>query len=122
MVTADPVHLHGDLLAVVDDRDDDPLHEQSHDGLALVVAGGLGGPEGGKIAGELADPRALLGRQRGRLARHASRILGLELILRGQGGLPILFQGARHQPILRLDRAILPLGTRGFVTGALQAL
>ena len=39
-----------------------------------------------------------------------------------QRGLPALFQGPSHQPILWFDRLILALGTPGFVGGALEVL
>jgi len=119
---AGPVHLQIDLLAVVEDGDDDPLDEQPHDGLALGGRGRRGLPQGGDIAGELADARPFRRRQRRRAGVEEARILGLELGLGAERRLPMLLEGARHQAIFRLDRLVLAFDALGLVTGALQAL
>jgi hypothetical protein len=59
-VPADPVDLHGDALAVVDDGNDDPLEELADDGLALGGRGGRRLPQRWNVRRQLADAGALI--------------------------------------------------------------
>src|SRR5258708_25281009 len=65
---------------------------------------------------------ALRDRQLDRLlaVKPVVRILGRTLLL--ERCFPALFQGPRHQSILRLDRLVLTFGTLGLIGGAVQVL
>ena len=103
---------HGDL---------DPLQQQPDDLLALRGRGGRRPPQGRDVLGQAADRLAVGCGELRRLAGEEARMLLPQPGLGRQRRLPALLQGAGHEPVLRLDGIVLPLGALDLVARLLQA-
>ena len=111
-----------DALAVGIDLDHDLGHQMADDFLAVLGRGGFGVPERRDVGGEPLDLGALLrGERDGFRLQEAVVVVG-EFALATQGGVPVLFQRARHEAMLGIDRAITPLRVADLVGGALELL
>src|SRR3954453_456070 len=102
---------HGDL---------DPLQQQPDDLLALRGRGGRRAPQGRDVLGQAADRLAVGHGEARRLAGEEARVFLPQPGLGGQRRLPALLQGAGHEPVLRLDGVVLPLGALDLVARLLQ--
>ena len=117
-----PMAFDANPFRAAHDLDQHPFEKQSHEGLALGVRRGLGSPQRRQVVRQLAD-RHKFGRAR-RLGLRALQafVFRFEPRLIAQGRLPGAFERARHQPVLRLHRRILPARAFDFVSRALQPL
>ena len=96
--------------------------KQSSDRLTLLLSRRLGPPEGRQILGQVLD-----GGQFGRAGRFGplplkALVVGQETRLLIERRLPILLQGAGHQPVLGLDAGVTATGLVDLMLRPLEAM
>src|ERR1700675_2774097 len=121
-VTALPMALQANLFADADHGDDDPFEQEPSDRLTLLPSRRLGPPKGRQILGQILD-----GGQFGRARRLGqlplkALVVGQEMRLLAERRLPILLQGAGHQPVLGLDAGVTASGLIDPVLRPFEAL
>jgi hypothetical protein len=83
--------------------------------LPVTIRGRHGGPNAFDIGAEGQEGLSLFRSETARLLPFASGQLDLGGIERSQAPLPLRFQAASHEPIVRIDGAIAALGALRFV-------
>jgi hypothetical protein len=90
--------------------------------LAVLVSGGLGGPDGAEVVGEGQDGGALGRGEGGRSAAFAAGQLAFGGGEGGQGFLPVGLQAAGDQAVVGVDGPVAAFGPGSVVTGALDRI
>src|SRR5499427_9269572 len=110
--------MGGRLVAI--DLDCDVFDEGAQQLLPVARRGRLRVPDGGKIGAEREKTVSLDRRYQPRPLFLAALQLKLGGLNRAQALLPVAFEAARHQPVVRIDSAIAALGALRLVIGSLD--
>src|SRR5438874_3816029 len=110
--------MGGRLVAI--DLDRDLFDEGAQQLLPVARHGRWRIPDGGEIGSECEETIALGLRDHPRPLFFAAFQLDLGRLKCAQALLPVAFEAARHQPVVRIDSAIAALGALRFVIGSLD--
>src|SRR5262249_16450841 len=103
------------------DLDDDLLDQSSQQFFPVARRRGGRSPDRGEVRAEGGEVVALSLREHARALLLATRQLGLASFERNQALLPRAPGAARHQPVVRIDSTITPLGEARRVARPLDA-
>src|ERR1700751_1163288 len=117
-----PMAFDPNLLGAVDDLDQDPLEQQTDDGLTLFAGSGLRVPQCGQVLCQVLHCCELRRTWRLRSFTPEAIVLRLPSRLFGQGLLPAVLERSAHQPVLRFDGGILSTHPVDVVVRSLQTL
>src|SRR5215475_11507814 len=117
-----PMAFDPNLLGAVGDLDQDPLEQQTDDGLTLFAGRGLRVPQCRQVLCQVLHRCQL--RRTWRLCSFTPEaiVLRLQSRLFGQGLLPRALERAGYQPVLRFDGGILSTDPIDVVARSLQPL